>query len=129
MGKSKLPTDSIATVSKIDSDTKDCIMFVAHCSCSESHNHYISVEKWPGDPPLTSVFIYQDISVEYYGDVSFFKGMLENVLFRLRTAFKMLWTGRVEASGDFVFGTESQALEYVNAIKNAMKRPKRSTNG
>jgi hypothetical protein len=100
----------------------DLELLRAGCSCGNAehdHNIQLSVEDDPYgliNVSIESNLKYCDISVEWNGN------LFKKAWSRIKTAFKILWTGELVIMSEFIFEDEEQVRDYIQAINDAILR-------
>lgn len=101
-------------ISSLNSPRGD--VFEVGCDCGDrDHNHRIIVDT---EYEYVSVNLYVDVSTHYRGS---WDKRLDEFLWRVKTAAKILFTGIAKFDSSTLL-TKQQALNYSEALKNAIER-------
>ena len=113
---------------------RDCIVFRAACSCNDpSDDLWISIELDEKYKLLNLVFsanvgIYYD---DYNIDDSILeklKKFLNNLYYRFKKSFKLLFTGYIKMETDFIMDNEENIRDFLSAINNSIDKIKLNRN-
>jgi pantoate kinase len=96
---------------------EDSVYFHASCSCGwDKHAHEIEVKRDDGIGEVTvGINGILDAHDGYLG-----RNIFEKIWWRIRTAVRVLFIGRVEVGAEFLFENANQVDDYLAAVKKAM---------
>lgn len=93
------------------------IMYKAHCSCSsDDHTHTLELE-YSEDLEMVCLNIYHMSRTNYW---------TKSVWHRFKVACRVLFSGYIEYSSEFLFDNEKQIDAYINALQQGRERLKKS---
>lgn len=106
-------------------DTKDSVAYKVGCSCgSDDCGATIEIEYDPELQDMLLMHFYTEIHIGWYnmGDL-YNEGILNWFRFqvaKIKTAIKVLFTGRLEMSGEFILQGEEHIKDFIEALNEGV---------
>ena len=122
-----LPATNIAKVHETDSS----VMLTAQCSCTDSSHSQTLCLDFDDELYHVTLTIYSTIHTKYINKYSenwmdMLQNYWDNTKRKYSAIWDLLWTGQILAESEFLFDSEQQITDYVDALSHYANKLKQN---